>query len=128
MFYLAWIVCVDEIIVGALVSEPTTFIGLIAPTWDRYTCCTGEANYLVRPFISASMDQKAVVRGHSQAGYPVQFCGEIKVIAGIVKKVLVLMLLMTKNVMAEQRTAILTASSKMLMMMVTTTAVITIMI
>ena len=46
----------------------------------------------------------------------------------VVKRVLVLVLLMAKDVMAEQGTAIMTASRNILMMMVTTTTVITLMI
>ena len=125
--YLAWIDCAHEIM-AVLVSQHTKFSDLIAPTWERYTGCIGEASYLVWPFIRASMGHKAMVWGHWQAGYPVQFCGEIKVTVGMMKRVSVLVLPMAKNVMAEQGTAIMTASSKMLMMMVTTPAVVMIMI
>ena len=126
--YLAWTACVHEI-TGALVSQQTIFIGLIAPPWERYTGRIGEANCLVRPLMRANMGQKAVVWGHWRAGYPVQFCGEIEGIAEMVKRVLVLVLLMARNVMTGQETAIMTGRSRnMLMRMVTTTTVLTIMI
>ena len=125
--YLAWIARVHEI-TGALVSQQTIFIGRIAPTWERYTGCINEANCLVRPCMRARMGQEVVVWGHWQAGYPVQLCGEIERMAGMVKRVLVLVLLMAKNVMAEQGATIMTASRNILIMMVTTTTVIMLMI
>ena len=105
--YLAWIVRVHEI-TDALVSQQTIFMFIIAPTWECYTSCIGEANYLVRPFLRALMGHKAVAWGHWLAGYPVQFCGEIEGIAVMVKRLSMLVLLMTKNVMAEQGTTLMT--------------------